>query len=897
MAKVSTRRSKSTEAIFTPSSLTSQSIVDRKKRATMRRTTSTSDIPTPVTYTPTTHRISKAKKGKRVHACEFPGCNKVFTRAEHRRRHELNHNPEASFPCRYEGCRKAFHRPDLLARHMERHELDAQSEGNMSRHWKQPSQSSILSDSSSAADTIPTCTGADTLPVVSSGSMSIGSIVAPGVHPDLANDYPLPWGGMEIPMDPRTTPFRHHIRESAGDSPFYSSPDTCGSPLSDVPSFHLSQPRSVSSAPTSVIFNPELVQSPLQIDDGSDWDPIESANIIPFSLEGDMLQPVGEPSLGPQPLRIVTDIPPDFPMPVPLSNLDGVEWFALRRELTSAPGVVSGNDGMEIMDTMKWQDCFECYWRHFHPLFPIVHRPTFFATKPSPLLAGAMVAIGSQYDTRHNAKEYSLALLEACLKLLSKRTPITSRSRITDIQTVFLLEFLSKFRSRRADVQLSHRFRSLYGSYMHDRHWISQNPLAVLNTLPENPTQEALTKAHKFWVEHETRRRVLQAAFIFDAQQSALFGQPRVFLQRSAVSSRIMKPSVGAADLPFPCDSSLWETWHLQDWFRMARSHRSLSLPSVAMSLGQHGERSSSRLDTFQSTLLLLYDLTSQRSQNSDAWLSPSDEQDHRPPSSPLSQTCSLFTYHAFTAARHTPLHALLTVSGESWLFNRKVPHEEDFQKAKDTLRRWASDTEDIRKAVWHAVRVLECALYNANPNPLLPDNAQLTTGQGHRAVGNRIPRSSPALSAPAIPLLRQGTSATQPGPLAMLHANWALYISALICWAYGFDPSTSRISASYPSDMSSRSQPAIAASARSYISTMISLAPTWQRLSHDRIPVTVRCNTLSLLEFIRTTRLQEGRMGGLLNEGERVLARLTETRATINAEGRGMWEFPPVSF
>lgn len=31
-----------------------------------------------ITYTPTTHRISKAKKGKKVHACEFPGCNKVL---------------------------------------------------------------------------------------------------------------------------------------------------------------------------------------------------------------------------------------------------------------------------------------------------------------------------------------------------------------------------------------------------------------------------------------------------------------------------------------------------------------------------------------------------------------------------------------------------------------------------------------------------------------------------------------------------------------------------------------------------------------------------------------------------------------------------------------------------
>lgn len=32
-----------------------------------------------ITYTPTTHRISKAKKGKKVHACEHPGCTKVWT--------------------------------------------------------------------------------------------------------------------------------------------------------------------------------------------------------------------------------------------------------------------------------------------------------------------------------------------------------------------------------------------------------------------------------------------------------------------------------------------------------------------------------------------------------------------------------------------------------------------------------------------------------------------------------------------------------------------------------------------------------------------------------------------------------------------------------------------------
>lgn len=39
--------------------------------------TSGAGMPLPTTYTPTTHRVSKAKKGKRVHVCEYPGCQKV----------------------------------------------------------------------------------------------------------------------------------------------------------------------------------------------------------------------------------------------------------------------------------------------------------------------------------------------------------------------------------------------------------------------------------------------------------------------------------------------------------------------------------------------------------------------------------------------------------------------------------------------------------------------------------------------------------------------------------------------------------------------------------------------------------------------------------------------------
>ncbi|KAJ9216912.1 transcriptional regulator family: Fungal Specific TF and C2H2 zinc finger [Paecilomyces variotii] len=52
------------------------------------------------------------------HVCDFPGCGKTFTRAEHLRRHALNHQQDDN-SC--ERCGVHFTRPDLLGRHMMRH--------------------------------------------------------------------------------------------------------------------------------------------------------------------------------------------------------------------------------------------------------------------------------------------------------------------------------------------------------------------------------------------------------------------------------------------------------------------------------------------------------------------------------------------------------------------------------------------------------------------------------------------------------------------------------------------------------------------------------------------------------------------------------------------------------
>ncbi|KAK8145319.1 hypothetical protein G3M48_004647 [Beauveria asiatica] len=74
-----------------------------------------------VKITPKTGKVSRAKKGNRVHTCEQCQPSKTFTRAEHLRRHELIHRPPA-LVCDAPDCGKAYHRKDLLKRHRQQHE-------------------------------------------------------------------------------------------------------------------------------------------------------------------------------------------------------------------------------------------------------------------------------------------------------------------------------------------------------------------------------------------------------------------------------------------------------------------------------------------------------------------------------------------------------------------------------------------------------------------------------------------------------------------------------------------------------------------------------------------------------------------------------------------------------
>jgi len=255
------------------------------------------------------------------------------------------------------------------------------------------------------------------------------------------------------------------------------------------------------------------------------------------------------------------------------------------------------------------------------------------------------------------------------------------------------LEVLALYRWKSPGVYKSAHFAALYMSLLNDHARLSTDPVSYVQSLPANADRNLLQTAYTYWIGLETRRRVLLAAFVLDTQRSTLFQQP---------PCQTITPQT--PNLPIACPESIWECSDLQIWFSF------ICQPSLNIN----------DISPFTTNILQCLNIVA--------------------PSlcTPVQDPAS----HALLMAIYTPIHPLLTIAAESWLFARKVEDPTHWTAAKSRLRAWV-ESDAASQAVWHAGHYLRAHLKNNNDNPSVD----------------------------------------------ALHTSWCLYLAALVCWAYGFSP------------------------------------------------------------------------------------------------------------
>ena len=225
------------------------------------------------------------------------------------------------------------------------------------------------------------------------------------------------------------------------------------------------------------------------------------------------------------------------------------------------------------------------------------------------------------------------------------------------------------------------------------------------------------------WIDKECHLRLFICCFMFDVHQCYSQAQPRASSRWSFFNEKMQQP----------CSSDLWEAVDAMTWYQLKSNHaRQDSHVDLSLQLARNVAYKSACLPKRSSDLLHI----ESSFDNTDQQLSGLTS---------LYPSCQLAHIHA--ALYCTPLRDLLAVSGNTWLFGKKIHPAQAFHDRQERLNAWLP-SPIARQAAYHASQYLLSALVGDGPVPTSFHHLLETTFN--------------------------------------MFDYWSIYVATLICWAIG---------------------------------------------------------------------------------------------------------------
>ncbi|KEY69978.1 hypothetical protein S7711_03996 [Stachybotrys chartarum IBT 7711] len=710
-----------------------------------------------VKLTPVTGRVSRAKKGVPVHICDQCRPPKTFTRAEHLRRHQLSHSPP-SLVCHVPGCDKVFHRKDLLDRHQQRHDQDEAAKLTAYHTGQPPPDLRVAVPSS---PNIAPGAGHSALSANQRNTHSMSYSSPPSGHgEDMAYHH---MDHNTLPTFPSGSPDLAQTILPGCDSQWEtnarmrSSPSgsSCSSdygPLVVNPrnfSLHPQVPYNIPSysytQPTDMYYYPPQ---------GLPTMPLPAP--LPASFEGDTMfehhhnaMNTTVCSLSPpanvQSSETLVAPAPAFPIPrisVPISCRAQATRPLANQHTIHLSLTTAARDAIPAYIRM--------YWDKVDPLYPVVHKNTFenrtdVASQQLEMLQYAMAAVATQFSSHQDDRIHG-SQLHTCVRQKLRALHTGSGWSLEIMQTIFLCEFYARFRGReRSSYQPSDLFKALYESVS----VLSRRPAALLmarNEFAAVPSDGDGFLRWQTWIAMETKRRLLAACFLLDVHCMCYHEQqpnaPRPLLDYNNPETLAIPMSDGT--------TQLWDASDARNWGRLANTQVSTKTVGDCF-ITVTTESDAASLPSFDASLLLAAHALALRGGHcpeQDPFTHGVDSlhMARLYPQSPRS--------NSYLALQFTPLHALLSISGDGWVLNKKVSARSCYLEHQKQLEQWQQSSR-CGLATTFAARALNSFL-----------GLRLSTDEGTEKGADEEDFSV---------------------SWSDISDYWSFYLCILICWACGY--------------------------------------------------------------------------------------------------------------
>ncbi|KAM4066005.1 fungal specific transcription factor [Hirsutella rhossiliensis] len=383
----------------------------------------------------------------------------------------------------------------------------------------------------------------------------------------------------------------------------------------------------------------------------------------------------------------------------------------------------------------------DLYWDKVHPNYPIIHRATFedasgVDAEHLDVLRCAMAAVATQFlghrDNRINGSQ-----LHAYAWQVSKASATWS---LPIMQAVLLCEYYARFRGRSKEAyRPSLRFNTLCQMVASQHIWEA------------SPASSTDTQRWREWVRLESCRRLLAACFLLSVHGNWYYEQP--FTADLGLDN--FSPMM--LSIPLSANSTqAWEAESVELW--AAFDVAAIRVQTVGDMLQQKQTLTPSSIESmpsFDASLLLAAHALQLPRRRKHTEVDVLEDA-----SSIKTDTLSIVRLfprspgaYVYLALHYTPLHWLLSVSGDSWVFNKKVPQARSFMEHQRKLDKWRN-SGSAAVATLYAAKALKIFL-----------SLESSTLGNHQA---RLPGQFRTL------------------PWRDISDFWGLYVCSLICWAFG---------------------------------------------------------------------------------------------------------------